>query len=304
MKVIQVLVIGAAFFLLFLNQGLNAATVTQGTLEFEELATTVREDLKDYNERRDVIIGDIKATQNSLKKLKTDFSRSDSSAEQAEIKARTLRDTSRLLESYSQYHALTIAKVEAVLPNLEKMKKAVKKSTLAESARQLQDPEFRTGINNLYSNLSSMTMMFGDKRRKAEIAVLLKNNELLYAQGNKGQGGVENIVKNVDKMTDYLRSIYAKTANSNMILNQKKEQTKYAIELMMYALDIGKIKHTMPKFSEMMMDIPEIEVDEFLDISPLFNNDETDEEEEIAGYYDSDADGILKSFNSGANPLQ
>ncbi len=304
MKVIQMIILGTAFLLLFLNQGLNAATVTQGTLEFEELATTVKEDLKDYNERRTVIVGDIKAIQNSLKKLKTDFSRSDSDIERAEIKARTLRDTSRLLEAYSKYHTLTISKVEAVLPNLQKMKKAVKKSSLGKSARKLQDPEFRSGINNLYANLSSMTMMFGDKRRKAEIAMLLKNNELLYSQGKKGQGVLGDVVKNVDKMTDYLRSIYARTVNGNMILNQKKEQTKYAIELMMYALDIGRIKDTMPKFSEMMMDIPEIKVDEFLDISPVFSNEESDDEAEVAGFYDSDADGILNSFKNGANSLR
>jgi len=279
----------------------QARTTTQGTIEFGKLLDAVNAGEADYHDRVGELTGNIKGHQAAISKLKADFSKARSSSERAEIKARILKETSRLFESWDQYHAVTIARVETVLPNLEKMSKHMRNNGVnGKMRRQLEDPVFVRQINNLYGNLASLSQLIGDNRSKAEIARLLKNNELRYSDNTSGQKSKHNrFVKNVDQMADSLRALYAQTVNANMVLAQRKEKAKYAIQLGMYALEIGKIRDNLPRFSAMVLEIPEIAVDDFLEESFFFDDEGEEAEEELLDAYDTDVDSVLTSYHNG-----
>ena len=271
----------------------QAKTVTEGTLDVERLATQISGDLANYNRKKDELVGNIASVQKGIRKLKEDYEKAESVKQRTMIKARTLKETSRLLDFYSQFYNLNVEKVKAILPKLERMKSAAKKSALGKAARKLQDPEFKRGMKSLYVNLSAMALMFNPNSKK-EIANLLKENELLYRQGQKGVNVFDNIVKNVDKVSDYLRSVYAGTMLRSRVLQQKKAQTELAIELMRYVLALKPIQQTMLQINaEGVIDVPDIDFEEFVD--PLLSDNQA-EDGGAAIYNDPDTDSILTDF--------
>lgn len=271
----------------------QAKTVTEGTLDVERLATQISDNLADYSQKKDELVGNIASVQKGIRKLKEDYEKAESVKQRTMIKARTLKETSRLLDFYSQFYALNVEKVKAILPKLERMKSAAKKSALGKAARKLQDPEFKRSMKSLYVNLSAMALMFNPNSKK-EIANLLKENELLYRQGQKGVNVFDNIVKNVDKVSDYLRSVYARTMLRSRVLQQKKAQTELAVELMRYVLALKPIQQTMLQINaEGVIDVPDIDFEEFVD--PLLSDNQA-EEGGAAIYNDPDTDSILTDF--------
>ena len=203
-----------------------AETVTEGRLDIQHLASQIAGDLQDYAEKRDTLIENIKSTQKGIQELKEDHDRAETEKEKIHIKARTLRETGRLVSFYSQFFNLNVAKVEDILPALEKMRTAAKKGAMGKVARVLQDPEFKKSMKNLYVNLATLATKFDNPDLKKEIASLLKENELLYQHNVKGVRAFDDIVRNIDKVADYLRSVYARTVLRARILEQKKLQTE------------------------------------------------------------------------------
>ena len=271
----------------------QAKTVTEGTLDVERLATQISDNLADYSQKKDELVGNIASVQKGIRKLKEDYEKAESVKQRTMIKARTLKETSRLLDFYSQFYALNVEKVKAILPKLERMKSAAKKSALGKAARKLQDPEFKRGMKSLYVNLSAMALMFNPNSKK-EIANLLKENELLYRQEQKGVNVFDNIVKNVDKVSDYLRSVYARTMLRSRVLQQKKAQTELAVELMRYVLALKPIQQTMLQINaEGVIGVPDIDFEEFVD--PLLSDNQAEDWGEDI-YSDPDTDSILTDF--------
>lgn len=271
----------------------QAKTVTEGTLDVERLATQISDNLADYSQKKDELVGNIASVQKGIRKLKEDYEKAESVKQRTMIKARTLKETSRLLDFYSQFYALNVEKVKAILPKLERMKSAAKKSALGKAARKLQDPEFKRGMKSLYVNLSAMALMFNPNSKK-EIANLLKENELLYRQEQKGVNVFDNIVKNVDKVSDYLRSVYARTMLRSRVLQHKKAQTELAVELMRYVLALKPIQQTMLQINaEGVIGVPDIDFEEFVD--PLLSDNQAEDWGEDI-YSDPDTDSILTDF--------
>lgn len=272
----------------------QAKTVTEGTLDVERLATQISGDLADYSQKRDELVGNITSVQKGIQKLKEDYAKAESVKQRTMIKARTLKETSRLLDFYSQFYNLNVEKVKAILPKLERMKSAAKKSALGKAAGKLQDPEFKRSMKSLYVNLSAMALMFNNPSSKREIANLLKGNELLYRQGQKGVNVFDNIIKNIDKVGDYLRSVYARTMLRSRVLQQKKAQTELAVELMRYVLALKPIRQAMLQINpEGVIDVPDIDFEEFVD--PLLSDNQAEDGGE-AIYTDPDTDAILTGF--------
>lgn len=272
----------------------QAKTVTEGTLDVERLATQISGDLADYSQKKDELVSNITSVQKGIQKLKKDYAKAEGVKQRTMIKARTLKETSQLLDFYSQFYNLNVEKVKAILPKLERMKSAAKKSALGKAARKLQDPEFKRGMKSLYVNLSAMALMFNNQNSKKEIANLLKENALLYRQGQKGVNVFDNIVKNVDKVSDYLRSVYARTMLRSRVLQHKKAQTELAIELMRYVLALKPIQQTMLQINaEGVIDVPDIDFEEFVD--PLLSDNQAEDGGE-AIYSDPDTDSILTDF--------
>jgi len=281
-------------FLCFIASA-EAKTVTEGTLELDRIATKISSDLMDYANKKEELVGNIKSVQKGIHKLKDDYSKAGTQKEKTIIKARTLKETSQLLDFYSRFYNLNIEKVKTILPNLEKMKTSARRGTLGRRARELKDPEFKKNLKSLYANLSGMALIFNNPNIKKEIAGLLKEHELLYRQGEKGINVFDNITNNIDKVADYLRSVHAKTVLRSKILQQKKEQTELAVELMRYVLALRPIQHTIRQINpEGVMDVPEIDFAEFVD--PLISDDDADGDAENMSYSVPDADSALMNF--------
>ena len=283
----------------------QAKTVTQGTLDIEHLATRISGDLKDYSQKKDVLVDNIKSVQSGIQKLKNDYARAENEKEKVIIKARTLKESSRLLDFYNQFYSLNIEKVEAILPNLQKMKQAAHKGVLGKAARGLQNPEFKKNISTLYANLSTLAIKFNNPKLKKELASLLAENELLYDQKRKGPNVFNDIIKNIDKVEDYLKSIYARTVLKSKILQRKKVQTEYAVQLMQYALALKPIQQAMPYMNpEGVMDVPDIDVEDFVD--PIINDNQMTSvaESQTTTYNDPDVDAALKNFQNGPSFLR
>ena len=281
----------------------EARTVTEGTLDIQNLATRISGDLRDYSQNRDQLVDNIKSVQKGIGKLKEDYGKAETEKDKTMIKARTLKETSQLLDFYSQFYNLNTRTVEAILPNLEKMKTAARKGAIGKAARQLQDPEFKKNLKTLYGNLSTFAMKFNNANLKKEVATLLRENELLYQQGMKGMDVFNDMVKNIDKVSDYLRSIYARTVLRSKILQRKKFQTELAVQLMQYALALKPIKQAMMELNpEGVIEVPEINLEEFVD--PIISDSDSEDTAYAPSYNDPDVNAALKNFQKGPNFLK
>jgi len=278
----------------------EAKTITQGTLDIENIANRISGDLRDYSEKRQVLVENIKSVQKGIKKLKKDYDTAQGEKDRITIRARTLDETSRLLDYYSQFYTLNVKKVQSILPNLSKMRAAANNGVLGKASKQLANPRFKQNIRTLYSNLSALSVKFNNPNMKREVATLLKENELLYQQGKKGVHFFNNITKNIDKVDNYLRSIYARTLLHANILERKKVQTELAVELMQYALALKPIQQNMHQMNPVnIIDIPEIDYDEFVD--PVINDAQYADESKPVLYQDPDINVTLKSYEDGPN---
>jgi len=281
----------------------EARTVTEGTLDIQNLATRISGDLRDYSQNRDQLVDNIKSVQKGIGKLKEDYGKAETEKDKTMIKARTLKETSQLLDFYSQFYNLNTRTVEAILPNLEKMKAAARKGAMGRAFRQLQDPEFKKNLRTLYGNLSTFAMKFNNASLKKEVATLLRENELLYQQGMKGMDVFNDMVKNIDKVSDYLRSIYARTLLRSNILQRKKFQTELAVQLMQYALALKPIKQAMMELNpEGVMEVPEINLEEFVD--PIISDSDSEDTTYATSYNDPDVEAALRNFQKGPNFLK
>lgn len=275
----------------------QARTVTEGTLDIQNIANGIDSDLKDYTKKKDLLVDNIKSVQKGIGKLRQDYGQAETDGDRIMIKARTLREVSRLLDFYSRFYKLNIQKVGAILPRLQKLKAAARKGALGQAARRLKDPQFKKNMNDLYSNLATFAVKFGDARQKKEVASLLRDNELLYRQGTKGLNVFDDIMKNIEKITGYLKSVYVRTALRAKILQRKKFQTAMAVELMQYALALRPIQKTMLQINpEGVMDVPDINISEFVD--PIINESGENGEEPMS-VSDPDTDQALKSYQNG-----
>jgi len=302
MKVYQVVAVAA--MVIFASSSITEArTVTEGTLDIQNLATRISGDLRDYSQNRDQLVDNIKSVQKGIGKLKEDYGKAETEKDKTMIKARTLKETSQLLDFYSQFYNLNTRTVEAILPNLEKMKDAARKGAIGKAARQLQDPEFKKNLRTLYGNLSTFAMKFNNANLKKEVATLLRENELLYQQGMKGMDVFNDMVKNIDKVSDYLRSIYARTVLRSKILQRKKFQTELAVQLMQYALALKPIKQAMMELNpEGVIEVPEINLEEFVD--PIISDSDSEDTAYAPSYNDPDVNAALKNFQKGPNFLK
>ncbi|MFH1624846.1 MAG: hypothetical protein ABID54_06790 [Pseudomonadota bacterium] len=278
----------------------EARTVTEGTLDIQTIATRISGDLKEYSEKRDTLVDNIKSVQEGIQKLKEDYAKAESEKDKIMIKANTLKETSTLLHFYSQFYNLNIQKVEAILPNLDRIKKAARKGITGKTARELRDPELKKNLNTLYGNLATFAVIIEKANVKKEIATLLRENELLYHQGGKGQDVFNDITRNIDKVTDYLKSIYARTVLRFNILQRKKFQTELAVQLMQYALVLRPIKQTLLEINpEGIMEVPDIEIGEFID--PIISDNQLEGEGEMIPSNDPDIDTALRKYQNGPN---
>ncbi len=281
----------------------EARTVTEGTLDIQAIATRISGDLKEYSEKRDTLVDNIKSVQEGIQKLKEDYAKAESEKDKIMIKANTLKETSTLLDFYSQFYNLNIQKVEAILPNLDRIKKAAREGITGKTARELQDPQFKKNLNNLYGNLATFAMILNKANVKKEVATLLRENELLYQQREKGEDVFNDITKNIDKVTDYLKSIYARTVLRFNVLQRKKFQTELAVQLMQYALVLKPIERTMLEINpEGIMEVPDIQVGEFDD--RIINDSGLEDENATSHHSDPDVDSSLRKYRDGADFLR
>jgi len=302
MKKSAILAIVAAW----LNFGAAAAyakTVTEGTLDVQNLATQITGDLQEYARTKDILLDNIQSVQAGLGQLKEDYHRAGTENDKLRIRAATLKETSDLLDFYGQFYELNIQTVQRILPRLETMRKAAYKGVLGKAARQLQDPEFRQNMTNLYGNLSAFAMAFGDNKSKKEVASLLGEFENLYAQGKSGADIFNNIIQNIDKVSEFLRSLYATTKLRANILQTKKYQAELAVELMEYTLALKPLKEAMEQMNpDGIMEVPEIDLAEFVD--PIVEDSDTSGGPVMAVGHDPEIDRMLQGYQNGPGFLK
>lgn len=283
--------------------GAYAKTVTEGTLDIQNLTTQITGDLQEYARTKDILLDNIKSVQAGLGELKENYHRAGTENEKLRIRAATLKETSDLLDFYGQFYELNIQTVQRILPRLETMRKAAHKGSLGKAARQLQDPVFRENMTNLYGNLSAFAMAFGDNKSKKEVASLLKDFESLYAQGKSGADIFNNIIQNIDKVSDFLRSLYAATKLRANILQTKKYQAELAVELMEYTLALKPLKAAMGEMNpEGVMQVPEIDMAEFVD--PIIEDSDSPQGPFMAVGHDPEIDRILDGYQNGPGFLK
>jgi len=274
-----------------------AATTTEGMLDIEKIGSEIQNDLTRYSDKKTELIEEIKQAQEAIRELKDTYARADE-GDRVLFKAETLKETSRLLDLYSQYYNQTIATIETILPNLERMRKAARTGSLGKSER-LRLPEFRKHLLNLYSTASQMALKFGSPATKAEIASLLNDSEILYQQSQKGGTVFQDVLRNIDKVEEHLRSLYAKTTLRNTILETQKMKTEIAVSLMQYALALKPLKEGTALINDGMLDLPDIDFDDVVD--SVIEPEDADAAGTDEGYSDPEVDAeLLRHANSNA----
>jgi len=278
----------------------EAQTVTRGTLELEKLAAGITEEVSDYTHKREILVDEIVKNQKRIEDLRKEYQKAGGEKERVRLRAESLREISQLLDFYERYYGLTIQTVENILPGLEKMRQSARQGVLGTAARQLEDPRFKRDLNSLYGNLSGFAMRFDNPRLKREVAVILKENELLYRQGAQGANAFEGVSANIDRVSDFLRSAYARTVQKCSILQRKKAQAGLAVDLMRYALALKPIQQNLARFDpKILEDIPELDYQDLLD--PLLEEAAGDGTTSGTAGTDPDVDTALRGFLQGVN---
>jgi hypothetical protein len=294
----KTILLAALFLITFINPG-HSKTITQGNLNIEKLASSINGDLHEYTLKKDQFVSSIKSTQKGIAKLKNTYKQADTDKKKIMIKARTLKETSRLLGLYSRFYNLNIEKIRSILPKLDSLRQEARKSPSAKTANLLHNKEFKNNISTLYGNISAFALKFSKGKDKRDISTLLKENELLYRAGQKGINNFNNIISNVDKLSDYLRAIYAKTQLRSNILEQKKDQTEMAIKLMRFALALKPMQKTLIEMNPQgIIDVPDLDYSELID--PIINESESKVTIGIKDIYnDPGIDSELKAYEHG-----
>lgn len=296
LQFITAIILGMSLFIFSASLS-ESRTITDGLLDVDQLAGKIADDLTDYNQKKDDLVSNITATQRARQKLKTDFGKAQTEKDRITIKARTLEETGRLLNFYGRLYRLNLSKIEAILPNLDNLRVAAQNSPLGKAAKKLRNPEFKRNISSFYANISAMTTLFDNLELNKEIAGLLRENELLYRRGAKGAGASGNIIKEIDRVADYLRSIYAKTTLKARAMEQERVKTELAIELMRFALALKPIQHTIAQINpEGAFEVPEINVEEFID--PILNDNQKEDGFDSSSY-ELEANAILQRYQNG-----
>lgn len=282
-----------AIIVLFMAAFLPAKTVTEGTLDIRELVSEVTADLRDFQERKNKLVKEIDDSKKSMEQLSRAYERAKTEKDRYRFKAESLDQASKLVDNYTQVLELTEEKARTIIPNLEKIRKAVQEGPVGRQARDLENPQFRHGIRNFYGNMANLALMSKDPELKRDVARFLKETEMLYKPQADNSKEFDSLLKNLDKITEKFYSAYAQAALRKKILRQKKERLQIAIEMVRYSLALNTIQKGLDSINpEDFQKIPEFD----------FNVDgliESDRSQTTKQYGDPQIDDMLKDYQNG-----
>ena len=112
------------------NLGASAKTITEGTLDIQNLATEISGDLREYGLAKNMLADNIRSAKAGIQKLKKDLEQTQSNKEKTRLRAATLKETSDLLDYYSQFYNLNVQTIKRILPRLETMREEARKGAL------------------------------------------------------------------------------------------------------------------------------------------------------------------------------
>jgi len=263
MKKYSIIIICITTFLFSIQ--VHCKTVTQGILKVQNFVAKISEDLQDYTIQKNELLEKITSTQKKIYRLKKKHRKAMTKKDKMILKAEELRETSRLYNEYTKFYELNINKVRSILPNIAGLRKAAKKGELGLVAKQMQKPEFKKNMKSLYGNISSLCLKLDNPNLKKEVLGFLKGTEDLYIHNNNGLSAFDNVIKNIDKVELYFRSMYAKTIQKSMVLKHRKHQTELSIDLMRNLIGLEVIKDGMSNFDPEIIEIPDEEYNDYMD---------------------------------------
>jgi hypothetical protein len=277
---------------------LFARTVTEGTLDIREIVTEVTADLKEYHERKTHLVHDIDRAKKTMDRLSRGYGRAVTDSEKYQLKAESLDQASRFIDSYTQLLELTEKKAGSILPNLERIRKSVQEGVIGRQARALNDQDFRTSMKQFYGNMASLALMSKDPNLKQDVAKFLKESEMLYQSNSGHTKEFNNLLKNLDTITEKFQNAYVQAALRKKILATKKERLQIAIEMVKYSLALNSIQRGLDS----------INPDDFRSIPDVdFNIDgilETSTPQGSPKYNDPIVDQTLKEYLKGPKYLR
>lgn len=297
------IVILAVFVSIVAPRGLVAQTVTQGTFErIRAIGEKVSTELDNYVTERDVKLKDLEKIKLDIKNSQAAYSKAPGRKDRLHLQAQILASSSELVEGYLDLYGLATRKMEEIIPNLRWMREAAASgSLLGPVAQQIQDPQTRKQLSNLYGNLANLSLLLDNKALQGDVAPLLKANEELFEGFNQTKGIFENVAGNLDKVIRYYSDLYAKTAVAERKLQQKKQKLLVANNLMAFVITMGPIQDKILDLSgKSGMDVPEMDVN--LDqITELIVRDSTRPDND-QDFYIPNADGkpdLVRYRNEG-----
>lgn len=247
-------------FILTTVASLSARTVTEGTLDIREIVSEVTADLKDFQTRKSQLVQEIDDSKKAMEKLSRAYERARTEKDRYRFKAESLDQASQLVDAYTQVLVLTEEKAKSIIPNLEKIRRAVNEGPIGRQARDLNNPQFRQHIRNFYGNMATLALTSKDPELKRDVARFLKETEMLYQPRADHSKEFNNLLKNLDIITERFSAAYAQAALRKKILVQKKERLQIAIEMVRYSLALNTIQKGLDSINpEDFQKIPEVD---------------------------------------------
>lgn len=277
----------------FLAASLPAKTVTEGTLDIREIVSEVTADLKDYQDRKTRLVKEMENSKKSMETLSRAYERAKSDKDRYRFKAESLDQATKMVDSYDQVVELTLEKARTIIPNFERIRKAVHEGPVGRQARDLENPQFRQGVRNFYGNMASLALTSNNPELKRDVARFLKETEMLYKPQADTSKEFDNLLKNLDTITEKFHSAYAQAALRKKILRQKKERLQIAIEMVRYSLALNTIQKGLDAINpEDFQKIPDVD----FNIEGLIDSGSS---QTTTQYGDPQIDEILKDYQNG-----
>ena len=220
--ILVIFIVGVLFFIA------NSDSITQGTLH--GLVNSISSDFPDYSVKRDQLLENIQLTKISIEKLRRNYIQTDKQKEKSIIKARILKESDRLISSYSQFYTLNMEKVKSILPKIDKLRQHSQKSSLNSSARLLKDSEFKTNMKNFYGKILSTTDNSGCNKLQKMSSIKAHNNEFFNQINTMDENKLCDIITKIDKCSDFLKSIYTKSEFAKQNLNSIRSRIRHKKE--------------------------------------------------------------------------
>lgn len=241
----------------------QAETWSEGTIDVGKLSRDISKDVDEFSSEKDRIAQRIKEKKSKLMQLKKEYEQASKVNEKGVVKSRMLLASSEMIKLYEQMYSTTEEKVSDIIPKIRKLRESADQSRMGQRQKQLQDPETRKRLRNMFSVVSNLAQRCQDPDKQRMVADMLEMADQLYSGTQGNQGSMQNLLENMDQLEERMIALYAQAKNGLLRVDLEKEQTRLATEMFQYIVSMRPVAEAINEMDfQGDLDLPDIDLDE------------------------------------------